>query len=76
VHQLALRSSLSKVTRRTTYNVPARSVTSVSLSMLSTATLLVRTLRVQCDPNLVFTFDIRIAAAGADNWGSPYQALY
>lgn len=26
----------------------------------------------QCDPNLVFTFDIRIAAApGAVNWGSP-----
>lgn len=61
VGRLPLRSSLSKVTRRTTYNVPARSVTSVSSSMHSTATLLVRMQRVQCDPNLMFTFDIRIA---------------
>jgi hypothetical protein len=38
--------------------------------MRSTATFLVKMLRVHCDPNLVFTFAIPIAAAGAatDNY--------
>lgn len=46
--------------RRTTYNIPPQMRMIVSANTRSTATLLVSLLRMQCDPNLVFTLKDRI----------------